>query len=136
MIKQLISQALNGFSLVDLPFLLLQLSVSAFLAIILRQIWLKKHSTNVEESGLLKYLLPLQVILTLMAIFSLQSPWMIVLFGFLAIMPLLGNNNTDTKTKVFYMTIVAVAFGCGAANLMVTSIVIIFVIIPLLYLIK
>lgn len=135
MIKQLISQALNGFSLVDLPFLILQLSVSAFLAIILRMIWQKKHS-NSENDVLLKYLVPLQIILTLVAIFSLQSPWMIVLFGFIAIMPLLGSSNLEAKTKVFYTIVVVLAFGCGAANLFVTSLIILLVIIPLLYLIK
>lgn len=136
MIKQLISQALNGFSLIDLPFLVLQLSVSAFLVIILRQIWLKKHAPKDEEKGLFKYILPLQIVLTLVAVFSLQAPWIIVLFGFMAIIPFLGNNNVDTKTKIFYMLVVAIAFGCGSANVVVTSIVFLIIIFPLLYLNK
>ena len=57
MLKQIIVQSLNGFSMNDIPFLFLQLSVSALLAIAVRVYW-KKGLANDEEKSLVKYLVP------------------------------------------------------------------------------
>lgn len=135
MLKQLIAQSLNGFSMKDLPFLFLQLSVSALLAAIIRFYW-KKGAEDTQERSLLVYLLPIQMILTVIAIFSLKSPWMIVLFGFIALIPLTGSQSPGMRAKVFYLLCVFIAFGCGASNLVVTTFVTVLLIIPVLHFVK
>lgn len=135
MLKQLIAQSLNGFSPKDLPFLLLQLSISALLAAIIRIYW-RKGTEETQEKYLLAYLLPVQIVLTSIAIFSLKSPWMIVLFGFITLIPVIGSQFLSMKSKVFYLLCVFIAFGCGASNLAVTVTVTILLILPCLHLIK
>jgi hypothetical protein len=132
MLKQLVAQSLNGFSTLDIPFLILQLSTSALLAFIIRVYWRKAELTD-EEKKFLIYLIPLQIALTTLAIFSLQSPWIIVLFGIVTLFPLLGNISVSLRSRFFYMLCVFIAFGCGAANLAVTSLIVICLIIPLLF---
>jgi hypothetical protein len=135
MLKQLIAQSLNGFSTKDLPFLFLQLSVSALLAAIIRFYW-RKGANDAQEQKLIDYLLPVQIVLTTVALFSLKSPWMIVLFGFIALIPVIGSQFLTIKSKVFYLLCVFIAFGCGSSNLTVTSLVTILLILPCLHFIK
>lgn len=135
MISQILAQAFNGFSFMDLPFLLIQLSTSGLLAYLVRIIWRRKGIESSEED-LLKYLIPMQIILTLIAIYSIKSPWMIVLFGFVAIFPLIGSSILTYRSRIFYMIVVGIAFGCGAGNFIVTCFVISFLILPLLYILK
>lgn len=132
MFNQIAALSLNGFSLKDVPFLLMQLSVSALLAIVIRYFW-RKQNLSTNESSFLKYLMPVQIILTTLAVFSHQSPWMVVLFGLLSLIPLLGTEGFSLRSKAFYLMIVFIAFGCGAANLFVTGIVTVFLIVPSLY---
>lgn len=135
MLKQLIAQSLNGFSAKDLPFLFLQLSISALMAATVRYYW-RKGMYDVQEKNLLMYLLPVQIVLTSVAIFSLKSPWMIVLFGFIALIPVIGSQSLTMRSKVFYLLCVFIAFGCGASNLAITVIVTILLILPCLHFIK
>jgi hypothetical protein len=135
MLKQLIAQSLNGFSSKDLPFLFLQLSVSALLAVLIRYYW-RKGTEDTQELNLLKYLLPVQMVLTVIAIFSLKSPWMIVLFGFIAMIPVIGSHSPGIRAKVFYLLCVFIAFGCGVSNLVVTTLVTVLLVLPVLHFAK
>ncbi len=135
MLKQLIAQSLNGFSVKDLPFLFLQLTVSALLAAMVRYYW-RKGTDDSQEKNLFSYLLPIQIVLTSVAVFSLKSPWMIVLFGFIALIPVIGSHFLTMRSKIFYLICVFIAFGCGASNLAVTALVTIFLILPCLHFIK
>lgn len=133
MMKQLFAQVLQGFTVKDLPFLLFQLALSAVLAWFIRFFW-RKNELSDEESKFLDYLLPIQIVFTTIAIFSIKSPWISVLFGILSLIPLLGNNGFNLKSKVFYLICLFIAFGCGAANPAITGIVTVLMIIPVLFL--
>jgi hypothetical protein len=135
MLKQLIAQSLNGFSFKDIPFLLLQISVSSILVIIVRYYW-RKSIQDENETRFLNFLVPIQIALTAISIYSIKSPWIVVLFGFIALIPLLGNYSFALKSKAFYLICVFIAFGCGGPNLFVTSFLTIFVIIPCLHIYK
>lgn len=134
MINQLISQAFNGFSLLDLPFLIIQLTTSSILAIIVRFFWLK--NIEEEERIFLKFLVPFQLVLTLMALFSLRSPWIIVLFGILSLLPLIGKNNFGYRSKVFYTLIVFISFGIGGGYFVVTILSLVVFIFPIILILK
>lgn len=133
MIKQLLSQSLNGFTLQDLPFLFVQIITSAILAWIIRVYWRRNILTN-EEKSFLNYLIPFQIILTTIAVFSHQSPWMMIVFGLFALIPVLGNNGFNLLSRFYYTLIIFIALGCGAANLVVTVLITIILIIPFLHL--
>lgn len=135
MLKQLLAQATMGFSITDLPILFLQLSISALLAILIRNFW-KKGNVEPNEIYFLNYLVPIQVIFTTIAIFSLKTPWILVLFGLLALIPVIGNDGFSLRSKVFYLTCIFIAFGCGAANLFVTTMVTLFLLLPCMYFYK
>ena len=135
MLKQLLAQATMGFSITDLPILFLQLSVSALLAILIRHFW-KIGNVEPNEYHFLNYLVPMQVVFTTIAIFSLKTPWILVLFGLLALIPVNGNDGFSLRSKVFYLTCIFIAFGCGAANLFVTTMVTLFLILPCMYFYK
>ena len=135
MLKQLLAQATMGFSITDLPILFLQLSISALLAILIRHFW-KKGNVESNEFHFLNYLVPMQVIFTTIAIFSLKTPWILVLFGLLALIPVIGNDGFSLRSKVFYLTCIFVAFGCGAANLFVTTTVTLLLVLPCMYFYK
>jgi len=135
MLKQLLAQSMMGFSMRDLPLLFLQLSISTLLAILIRYFW-KKGSDSKDELSFLNYLFPLQIIFTTIAIFSLRSPWILVLFGLLALIPIIGNSGFSLRSKVFYLSCIFIAFGCGASNLFVTTLVTIVFILPSMYFYK
>ena len=135
MLKQIIVQSLNGFSMNDIPFLFLQLSVSALLAIAVRVYW-KKGLANDEEKSLVKYLVPIQVLFTTMAVFSWKSPWIMVLFGLFTLVPIISTVGFSLRSKVFYLICIFIAFGCGAANLMVTLVITTIIILPCLHFYK
>ncbi len=135
MLKQLLAQLTMGFSITDLPILFLQLSISALLAILIRNFW-KKGNVESNEFHFLNYLVPMQVIFTTIAIFSLKTPWILVLFGLLALIPVIGNDGFSLRSKVFYLTCIFVAFGCGAANLFLTTMVTLFLVLPCMYFYK
>lgn len=135
MLKQLLAQATMGFSITDLPILFLQLSISALLAILIRHFWMKGNVES-NEFHFLNYLVPLQVIFTTIAIFSLKTPWILVLFGLLALIPVIGNDGFSLRSKVFYLSCIFVAFGCGAANLFVTTMVTLLLVLPCMYFYK
>lgn len=135
MLKQLIAQSLNGFSIKDLPFLFLQLSLSALLVAIIRIYW-RKGLNDPQELSFLKYLLPFQLVLTSIAVFSFNSPWITVLFGLLALVPVLGAQSFSLRSKIFYLIAVFIAFGCGGANLAVTVLITLVLILPCLHFYK
>ena len=135
MLKQLLAQLTMGFSITDLPILFLQLSISALLAILIRNFW-KKGNVESNEFHFLNYLVPMQVIFTTIAIFSLKTPWILVLFGLLALIPVIGNDGFSLRSKVFYLTCIFVALGCGAANLFLTTMVTLFLVLPCMYFYK
>lgn len=135
MIKQLIAQSLNGFSIKDLPFLFLQLSVSAILVLIIRSYW-RKGINDPHELSFLKFLVPFHLVLTTIAVFSINSPWITILFGLLALIPVLGTQSFSLRSKAFYMISIFIAFGCGGANLIVTVLTTIVLIIPCLHFYK
>jgi hypothetical protein len=132
MFKQIIAQSLNGFSIKDIPFLLLQISVSSILVIIIRIYWRKTIKDEIEKY-FLTYLVPFQIALTTLSVFSIKSPWVVVLFGLISLIPVLGGNSLSLKSKFFYLLCVFIAFGCGSVNLAVTSLVTLLLIIPLLH---
>lgn len=129
--KQLVFQILGGFSMKDIPFLLLQLTISSLLVWIIRVYWRKRELPD-EEKEFLKYLIPLQIIFTTLAIFSLRSPWMIIFLGIVSLVPVLGTTTLSLRSKFFYLLSVFIAFGCGAANIIVTALVTFFLVVPVL----
>lgn len=129
--KQLVFQILGGFSMKDIPFLLLQLTISSLLVWIIRVYWRKRELPD-EEKEFLKYLIPLQIIFTTLAIFSLRSPWMIIFLGIVSLVPVLGTTTLSLRSKFFYLLSVFIAFGCGAANIIVTALVTFFLAVPVL----
>lgn len=133
MMKQLFAQVLQGFTVKDLPFLIFQLALSAVLAWIIRYFW-RKNELSDEETNFLDYLLPIQIVFTTIAIFSIKLPWITVLFGILSLIPLLGNTGFNLKSKVFYILCLFIAFGCGAANPAVTFCVTVLLVVPVLFL--
>lgn len=132
MFQQIVFKSLNGFTLSDLSFLVFQMSVSIILSFCIRFYW-KKGEVNESEKWMLYYLGPLQLALTGLAIFSNQSPWITVLFGLLSMFPLLGNSILSIRSRIFYLLCVFIAYGCGGANLAVTTLVILVFVLPILH---
>lgn len=119
----------------DLPFLFLQLSVSVLLILIIRSYW-RKSLKDTHELSFLRYLVPFHLVLTAIAVFSINSPWIVVLFGLLTLIPVLGAQSFSLRSKVFYMISVFIAFGCGGANLVVTALIAMVFVIPCLHFYK
>ena len=81
----------------------------------------------IEMQGYLSFLAGNDLFGTL-ALFNI----LVVLFGLLALIPVLGQQSFSMRSKVFYLICVFIALGCGAANLAVTCLVTVLLILPCL----
>lgn len=132
MFQRILADAFGGFTPQDIPFLTIQLTSSAIIALVIRFFWLRE-TPGAEEEWLTRYLVVLQVVLTLIAVFALRSPWLAVLFGFFLLVLASAGEKLSIRSRILFLLCSGAAWGCGAGNLAVTGSVYVFLVFPLLY---
>lgn len=119
----------NGFTMNDLPFLMVQLLAGAIVTWMLRLVWLKRFSN--DSNPLMQWIIPVNIVLTLLAVLSIKSPWIAVVFGLISLIIGLSKDLSLTS-RVFYLLVVVLSFGCGIGYVIIFVLIYILLLFPLL----